>query len=116
MSGATNNPGGVGIFPNVTLRTDSKNGAIIETYIRKQHSDGKWYLNHVCQVVEKNLDTASMLNRFMRDCYLFLLYGKIVPELEIPLLPGVKVFKLDECQTSEEERLWEQYGVKVEKP
>lgn len=116
----SNTPGatsGIGIFPNITIHESENTGVskyVIETYVRKKHTDGKWYLNHVVAMSEGNgrEDRNNAIQIFIRECYMYLIVGKINLDLYVPVLPGVPVFKIDDCQLEEEDRLWEQYAVR----
>jgi hypothetical protein len=100
------------IFPNVRFQTAIVNdGSKLSyhtkmfSYLRKQHTDGKWYLQPVLNY--STGDTRESIewcvNDFMSNTYTALLFGKVLPDIKDSF--GDTVFKLDEDQRSEEERL-----------
>lgn len=78
----------------------------IETIVRKKHTDGRWYLCSVFEWISPNGSTEDYdcaIERFNFAVYLFLIAGKINPDIQDEL--GQPVFPLDEDQRNEEDRL-----------
>lgn len=78
----------------------------IETTIRKQHTDGKYYLNTIKEHVSHNAsdeDYKMAIERFNFAVYWFLVCGIIVPEIIDEL--GQPFMILDMNEESEPERL-----------
>lgn len=96
------------IFPNVCiLRTG--NTISITTAIRKLSEDGKWYKSFVSNVFNakpphplSDKDVHELIERFNRDLYSFVLFGKTG---EYKNIDGIILAELDTDQRSEEERL-----------
>lgn len=78
--------------------------AQVSTYLRKQHTDGKWYLQYFFNSSKGNTKEAYSwcLEDFQRNIYNAQLFGKVIPEAKTHFGP---LFILDEDQRSEEERL-----------
>jgi hypothetical protein len=100
------------IFPKVRFNTSIVKDedrlvyhTIISTYLRKKHTDNKWYLQLVLNrsTSENRESVGWCLNDFMTTTYSCLLFGKVIPEMKDSY--GSPYFELDEDQRSEEERL-----------
>src|SRR3546814_15715716 len=80
----------------------------ISTYLRKKHTDGKWYLQYFfndCRSEDYN-SIEQCVNDFNRNIYVAQLFGNVIPELKNSTW-GDNLLKLDEDKCSEEERLKE---------
>lgn len=102
------------IYPNVKFNTGVVVGTEgrqtyytqIHTHLRKQHTDGKWYLQYFFKD-SRSEDQKSIewcVNDFNRDIHLAQMFGKVLPDLRSSS-HGDLLFKLDDNQQSEEERL-----------
>lgn len=89
------------IFPEVLCTRTA-----IQTTVRKQHTDGKWYLNTVTESVSSGAsddDYDAAVKRFHFQVYWFLISGIINPDVTDEL--GQPMMPLDEDQRDEKERL-----------
>lgn len=71
-----------------------------QTYLRKLH-EGEWYLFLI--------KTTDDFDFFIRMCYLAILFGQITPEFKDA--NGGYLYKKDENQQSEEERLLPKFNI-----
>lgn len=85
------------IFPAYDVREN-----LMETNVRKLHTDGKWYLMLIKTGSVYPVD-EGLKHTFLKNVYMAILWGIINPELKEPM--GQDIFLLDPNQQSEEERL-----------
>lgn len=84
------------------------------TYLRQQHTDGKWYLQlfreeNVAKGESKDISKQKSIvkERIGYHVYLAMMFGEIDPYVKVanPIGYEDNLFLLDLCQESEEERL-----------
>jgi len=90
-------------FPDIDVLT-YQNGTIeISSYLRKAHTDGKYYLTRVC-VKGGHTTTMNMTKLFIHDTYKQMCFAIIDPTLKDHVF-NTPFWKLDENQESEFDRL-----------
>lgn len=102
-------------FRHAKIKTETgiQNAYYFGCNVRKQGSDGKWFLIPVVKRFEAKKETRDILNMIIKefhdDCYRVLLFFQISEDsanLRSELEPWIKIGgELDESQVSEEERL-----------
>lgn len=105
------------IYPDIFIairQVKESNGklyyhTLLDTAVRKQHTDGKWYLNRFIKrrATEDVLGAEMCIKEFQIELYHWQLFGKVSPDSRD--LFGNPMQPLDEDQRSEEERLKELY-------
>lgn len=95
------------VYPMIKFTTHQIQGqdglvhsTTISTWVRKKHTDGKWYKVYFFRQETSPLASSVewVVTKFNRSVYLFLLWGKVLPER--------KDFNvLDEDQRDEEQRM-----------
>lgn len=92
------------IYPKIELRETSTSLAILTT-LRKKHN-GKWYLWEFFkkwEFIEGEGNTIRYIELFHQEVYFTIILGKVDKKAVRP--GGEPIFRLDEIQISEEERL-----------
>ena len=91
------------VFPNIVTINYRPGRKTLATYVRKKHTNGKWYLFKVeSGVFDYRQEDMYQLSEFLKEVYLAQLQMKIIPEVRNAFS---EIFYLDEFQGSEEERL-----------
>src|SRR3546814_20347388 len=78
----------------------------ISTYLRKKHTNGKWYLQYFfndCRPEDYN-SIEKCVNDFNRNIYVSQLFGNVITELKKSTW-GDNLFTLDKEQSWEKERI-----------
>lgn len=88
------------IYPIIEIINEGLKSRI-NTYLRKKHTDGLWYLIPIVQSCSIN---TNSLNFFHKRVYQYLFIGSISPNWT-DAETGDLIYVLDEDQRSEEERL-----------
>jgi len=98
------------IYPNVKIE-DNGYKMLIESFLRKKHSDGKWYLVHFREIINllkcPKLEKHFYVDRFHTYVYMFLIRGSITPDAQYSHIdmPEDYVHKLDDNQEDEAGRM-----------
>ena len=93
------------VYP-VIFVTRKGNNLDMETYLRKKHTDGKYYFvkfkrNALCQ--DGKTDLTNEFTSFNRDIYKAQLYYDM--DIDMAYSSGKKLHPVDEDQTDEKERM-----------
>lgn len=101
------------IFPLIEEKIES-NTITYTTFVRKKHSDGKWYLNLISrsrqlykekdQEITNALSDKASLRMMNTEAYFFLTCGVVIPELTTQ--NGRQCVYLDKNQETEVERVY----------
>lgn len=99
------------IFPDLFVEDNC-----ISTYLRKKHSDGKYYLVPIRKSYRptNKTDTKLSLEQYYREIYLFMILGIVNPTM-IDSETLKNIHELDENQQEESERLTTYYHMYANK-
>lgn len=96
------------IYPEIDI-TITDETIVFETVLRKLHTDGKWYKQHIKDSWRLNEVTtqADCFSRFSKNVYDCIVMGVVVPGLMFPVpnMPPINAFELDKDQMNEVDRL-----------
>jgi hypothetical protein len=98
------------IFPEIDIKTHTspiESRIQIKTKVRMLHSDGIYYLQDVFRestygTEEQKID---IIKSILFEIYYIIKFGKVQPDLMVPLYGNEKIFKIDPDQIPEEQRI-----------
>lgn len=91
------------IFPKFELIQESESTVSLRTFLRKKHTDDRWYLIPIKTSWDGERDPEKHYAVFLQTVYSFLILGQIYPNLMTH--DGMVVNKLDDNQEDERNRI-----------